>query len=184
MVMQGWLDRQDSLWYMLENTRQARLINNTARERDAPDQQYERYRDLHFKLIFLPERGYVKRPDHSKENKDVKQDFDPGKFSFNKARAGELLFAFDTSLDRTTPENMTAECSSLPQGVSDVVIITVTPNDVGHVLLLPEVLQNHTQVLTESAVTKAVLFQLSSRDPSWRVGFNGRRISVNKCSQT
>jgi hypothetical protein len=98
-------------------------------------------------------------------DKNVIQPFNPTGFSFNKIKAAEALFIFQHDPSRTVPM---LTCSNDESDPIDMVVLTVTPNDKGHVLLVPDLIKNQAQVLTEEALTTLFKFQGASADGTWR----------------
>ncbi|NXC51015.1 GDPP1 phosphorylase, partial [Penelope pileata] len=99
--------------------------------------------------------------------RSLTQPFDPRQFNFTQIRPGEVLLRL-----RRSP----------PAGADPVlVVINVSPLELGHVLLLPEPVLGLPQALTAPLLCAGLEAVLLSAQPGFRVGFNslGASASVN-----
>ncbi|XP_015199040.2 GDP-D-glucose phosphorylase 1 [Lepisosteus oculatus] len=119
----------------------------------------------------------------------ISQRFDAKQFHFNKIQPGEIVFelckrdACDASEGDETREG---ETCSYQNGTADdlarsLVVINVSPLEVGHCLLIPDPSRCLPQILTPGAVRIGIEAVLLSSHPGFRVGFNslGAFASVN-----
>ncbi|KAI0241908.1 GDP-D-glucose phosphorylase 1 [Lamellibrachia satsuma] len=93
--------------------------------------------------------------------------FDPTKFNFTKVKPGEVICEMCpvNSLGSDDCENDRARGKHL-------LLINVSPCELGHVLLVPDVEGGLPQVLTLKAMQLALQMQLLSTHPGFRVAFN------------
>uniref|UniRef100_A0A3B1IQ90 GDP-D-glucose phosphorylase 1 n=1 Tax=Astyanax mexicanus TaxID=7994 RepID=A0A3B1IQ90_ASTMX len=129
------------------------------------------------------QRGIERRK--PQEILSIKQNFDPKLFNFNKINPEEVLFEMcscgaDPGSDDKGKSAETCHQNGLTTG-SCMVIINVSPLELGHSLLVPEPAQCHPQILTPLAVQVGIDSVFLSADPGYRVGFNslGAFASVN-----
>uniref|UniRef100_A0A8C8ZMD5 GDP-D-glucose phosphorylase 1 n=1 Tax=Prolemur simus TaxID=1328070 RepID=A0A8C8ZMD5_PROSS len=115
------------------------------------------------------ERGVQRR--RPQNIKSVRQAFDPEQFNFNKIRPGEVLFRLHREPD----------LPSALQQEDILVVINVSPLELGHVLLVPEPARGLPQRLLPGVLRAGVEAVLLSLHPGFRVGFNslGGLASVN-----
>ncbi|XP_062439865.1 GDP-D-glucose phosphorylase 1 [Rhea pennata] len=118
------------------------------------------------------QRGTEKRK--SQAIHSVTQPFNPQEFNFTQIRPGEVLFRM-----RRSPACPPA--AGCPQLDYVLVVINVSPLELGHVLLLPEPTLHLPQVLTPELLRFGLDAVLLSAHPGFRVGFNslGAFASVN-----
>lgn len=121
-------------------------------------------------------RATKKRPTEFRVDQ-VCQDFDPSKFNFTKAYMREVLFQFEPSATGRT----TVDDSACANRSPNLVIINVSPIEFGHVLLVPKVLDNITQIVDPSTVLLALQFASEADNPYLRVGYNslGAYATIN-----
>ncbi|XP_064373848.1 GDP-D-glucose phosphorylase 1 isoform X1 [Dromaius novaehollandiae] len=110
------------------------------------------------------QRGVEKRK--SQAIHSVRQPFDPREFNFTQIRPGEVLFRLCRSPARPP-------ATGCPQLDYVLVVINVSPLELGHVLLLPEPALRLPQVLTPELLRFGLDAVLLSAHPGFRVGFNG-----------
>lgn len=121
----------------------------------------------------------------------VAQDFNPGKFNFNKAGVNEVLFRFEPISSKSqlgrVAESEGAQFvpdNADPPRINDspnLVIINVSPIEYGHVLLVPRVRDNLPQQVTAETLRVTLEMAQESDNPYFRIGFNslGAYGSVN-----
>ncbi|XP_013806499.2 GDP-D-glucose phosphorylase 1 [Apteryx mantelli] len=118
------------------------------------------------------QRGVEKRK--SQVIHSIRQPFNPQEFNFTQIRPGEVLFRMCRS-----PAHPPA--AGRPQLDYVLVVINVSPLELGHMLLLPEPTLRLPQVLTPELLRFGLDAVLLSAHPGFRVGFNslGAFASVN-----
>lgn len=94
-------------------------------------------------------------------------EFDKNKFNFNKVNAKEILF----------------ECIDQLQSSNQIVtyLINNSPLTIYHTLICPNLIGNHSQVLTKDAIKSAIDILYGFNNRNYRIGFNspGALASVN-----
>lgn len=103
--------------------------------------------------------------------KHVVQAFNPEGFNFRKVGSPELLCAL--AHEGTLEAKQALSCSDADAQEADLVLVNVSPIDYANVLLVPHTGRGMPQVLTMDTIQRAILFQLASTAPNFRVGFNG-----------
>ncbi|XP_066525266.1 GDP-D-glucose phosphorylase 1 [Hoplias malabaricus] len=124
------------------------------------------------------QRGIERRK--PQEILSIRQIFDPLQFNFNKIKPEEVLF--EMCRNKHGPSSTESCVQNGSSGSpSCLVIINVSPLELGHSLLLPEPARCYPQVLTPLAVRFGIETVFLSSDPGYRVGFNslGGFASVN-----
>lgn len=99
----------------------------------------------------------------------VCQAWDAGKFNFTKALQQEVLFQFEPGLPNSTLEFIPAA----PARTSpSLVFINVSPIEYGHVLLVPQVLDQLTQLVDQASMRLALQFCEHTSNPYFRMCYN------------
>ncbi|XP_037539328.1 GDP-D-glucose phosphorylase 1 [Nematolebias whitei] len=108
---------------------------------------------------------------------NIKQEFIPSQFNFNKINPDEIIF----EMIKTTDAGLEMSDGQVPQTCRTVVLINVSPLEFGHCLFVPDPSCCFPQILTRTAVQVGIESVLLSSDPSFCAGFNslGAFASVN-----
>ncbi|XP_017278470.1 GDP-D-glucose phosphorylase 1 [Kryptolebias marmoratus] len=108
---------------------------------------------------------------------NIKQEFIPSQFNFNKINLDEIIF----EMIKTTDGGLELSDGQVPQSCGTVVLINVSPLEFGHCLFVPDPSRCFPQILTRAAIQVGIESVLLSSDPSLRAGFNslGAFASVN-----
>ena len=121
-------------------------------------------------------RASKKRPTEFCVDK-VDQPFDDSKFNFCKALQKEALFQFEEGFSPKAEFKESSIVSSSP----NLILINVSPIEYGHILLVPNVLDNLQQLMTPDALLLALKFAHEANNPYLRVGYNslGAYATIN-----
>ncbi|GAX82808.1 hypothetical protein CEUSTIGMA_g10234.t1 [Chlamydomonas eustigma] len=150
-------------------------------------------------------RATKKRPTEFRVDQ-VCQPFDESKFNFKKAYMQEVLFRFEPLTMFSADEEGAGSPAVVPDSLSrfsndsedpipasriieavpcmgspNLVVINVSPIEYGHVLLVPRVLDNLTQLVDAETMTLALHFAKEADNPCLRVGYNslGAYATIN-----
>jgi GDP-L-galactose phosphorylase len=101
----------------------------------------------------------------------VCQPWDAKKFNFQKALQQEILFQYEAGLqdDGNQPKFIPA---SPANNSPNLVFINVSPIEYGHVLLVPRVMDDLTQLVDQTSMRLALQFCEHSSNPYFRLCYN------------
>mmetsp|Transcript_29651 Transcript_29651/g.40944 ORF Transcript_29651/g.40944 Transcript_29651/m.40944 type:complete len:419 (+) Transcript_29651:582-1838(+) len=121
-------------------------------------------------------RAAKKRPTEFSVD-EVLQPFDESKFNFKKVSQSEVLFQFGSSADASSAFVPEVPVEHNPT----MVLINVSPIEYGHVLLVPRILDNLPQQMSQSELRLALQMAASANNPYMRVGYNslGAYATIN-----
>ena len=100
----------------------------------------------------------------------VRQSWDPKKFNFQKALQQEVLFQYDAGLP--SDDKLKFIAASPANDSPNLVLINVSPIEYGHVLLVPRVMSNLTQLIDQASMRLALQFCEHSNNPYFRLCYN------------
>lgn len=99
----------------------------------------------------------------------VCQAWDASKFNFTKALQQEVLFQFEPGLPNSSLEFIPA---SPARTSPSLVFINVSPIEYGHILLVPQVLDQLTQLVDQASMRLALQFCEHTSNPYFRMCYN------------
>ncbi|KAL3132558.1 hypothetical protein ABBQ32_009097 [Trebouxia sp. C0010 RCD-2024] len=114
-------------------------------------------------------RASKKRPTEFRVDQ-VCQSWDPKKFNFQKALQQEVLFQYEAGLPSNGKLKFIA--ASPANDSPNLVLINVSPIEYGHVLLVPRVMSNLTQLIDQASMRLALQFCEHSNNPYFRLCYN------------
>ena len=99
----------------------------------------------------------------------VCQAWDATKFNFSKALQQEVLFQFEAGLPNSS---LTFIPASPARTSPSLVFINVSPIEYGHILLVPSVLDQLTQLVDQASMRLALQFCEHTNNPYFRMCYN------------
>lgn len=104
------------------------------------------------------------------DTSQVCQSWDAKKFNFQKALQQEVLFQYEAGLPSDGKLKFIA--ASPANDSPNLVLINVSPIEYGHVLLVPQVMSNLTQLIDQASMRLALQFCEHSNNPYFRLCYN------------
>ena len=108
---------------------------------------------------------------HNWSSAQVCQPWDAKKFNFQKALQQEVLFQYEAGLSDDF-DKLRFTTASPANNSPNLVFINVSPIEYGHVLLVPRVMDQLTQLVDQSSMRLALQFCENSNNPYFRLCYN------------